>query len=98
MMWRYGKKGAAQVGEATTAEVRRGIAQRGQAFVSEATGFDQGEQFTTHMQVSEFFTVAEQEAMHGDCPWTQAELDVMADAVIANGWHYAGAAVREGAR
>lgn len=71
------------------AEVRQEIAERGQAYVSEATGFDQGDEFTSEAQVRDYFTVANVRAMLGECPYTQEGLDLMAEAVIDGGWHMA---------
>lgn len=56
-------------------------------FVHEATGFDNGDLFESEQQVREYFTVANIGSMFGECPYTQAELDEMAEAVIRNGWH-----------
>lgn len=70
-------------------EVRRAIAERGQAYVSEATGFDGGDEFESEAQVREYFTVANVRAMFGECPYTQAAMDAMAEAVIDGGWHMA---------
>lgn len=72
------------------AEVRREIAERGQGYVSEATGFDAGVEFTTEAQVREYFTVANVRAMLGECPYTQEGLDAMAQAVVDGGWHMDG--------
>ena len=72
------------------AEVRQAIAERGQVYVSEATGFDAGVEFTTEAQVRGYFTVANVGAMLGECPYTQEGLDLMAQAVIDGGWHMDG--------
>ena len=71
----------------STVNVRRGIAECGRAFISEATGFDNADEFDSEAQVSDYFTVAVQTGMFGECAWTQADLDAMAEAVIENGWH-----------
>ena len=71
------------------AEVRRGIAERGQAYISEATGFDGDDRFESEAQVREYFTVATLRDWLDGCPYTQESLDAMAEAVIANGWHMA---------
>ena len=71
------------------AEVRQEIAERGQGYVSEATGFDQGDEFETEAQVREYFTVDNIRDMFGECPYTQEDLDLMAEAVIDGGWHMA---------
>lgn len=57
------------------------------SYISQATGFDSGDEFTTEQQVREYFTVANMEAMFGECPQTQVELDAMADAAIEHRWH-----------
>lgn len=58
--------------------------------ISESTGFDGGDEFTSEQQVRQYFTVAEQAAMFsGDGIADQATLDAMADAVIAHRWHCA---------
>ena len=75
------------------AEVRQEIAERGQAYVSEATGFDQGDEFTSEAQVREYFTIATMDELGWrdteGCPYTQEGLDLMAEAVIGGGWHMA---------
>lgn len=71
------------------AEVRQEIAERGQGYVSEATGFDAGDEFESEAQVREYFTVANLRAMLDECPYTQEGLDLMAEAVIGGGWHMA---------
>lgn len=58
-------------------------------YISDATGFDHGDEFTSEEQVREYFTVDNMRAMFGECAYTQDELDEMADAVIHNGWHMA---------
>lgn len=56
--------------------------------ISDATSFDQGDEFGTEAEVREYFTVANMAAMFGaDAGLSQAELDGMANAVIANRWH-----------
>ena len=57
--------------------------------IHDATGFDNGDEFASEAQVREYFTAAEMEAMYGECPLTQADLDAMADAVIEHRWHCA---------
>ena len=52
-----------------------------------ATGFDNGDLFTSEEQVREYFTVENIQAMFGECPYTQAELAEMAETVITHGWH-----------
>lgn len=59
------------------------------AYIHDATGFDNGNLFTSEEQVREYFSVANIEAMFDSCPYTQAELDEMAEAVIAHRWHMA---------
>ena len=71
------------------AEARRGIAERGRTYISEATGFDLGDEFTSEAQVREYFTVTTLRDAFDGCPYTQEALGVMAEAVIANGWHSA---------
>lgn len=57
------------------------------AEIHDATGFDNGDLFESEAEVREYFTVESIEFMFGECPYTQAELDEMAEAVIRNGWH-----------
>lgn len=57
--------------------------------IHEATGFDNGDLFTSEAQVREYFTVQNVTDMFGECPCTQDELDEMAEAVTANRWHMA---------
>lgn len=57
--------------------------------ISEATGFDRGDLFTSEEQVREYFSIPNIEAMFGECPYTQAELDEMAEEVIRHRWHMA---------
>lgn len=57
--------------------------------IHEATGFDNGDLFTSEEQVRQYFTVQNITDMFGECPYTQDELDEMAEAVIANRWHMA---------
>src|SRR5690606_25856870 len=52
-----------------------------------ATGFDNGDLFQSEAQVRAYFTVENIAAMFGSCPYTQAELDEMAEEVISHGWH-----------
>lgn len=52
-----------------------------------ATGFDNGDLFQSEAQVRAYFTVGNMRDMFGECPYTQDELDEMAEAVIAHGWH-----------
>src|SRR5690606_26358408 len=54
-----------------------------------ATGFDNGDLFRSAEEVREYFTVANITEMFGSCPYTQAELNEMADEVIAHRWHMA---------
>ena len=68
-------------------EVRRGIAEQGQGYVSEATGFDAGDVFETEEQVREYFTVDTIRGAFDGCPYTPEGLAVMAEAVIAHRWH-----------
>lgn len=71
------------------AEVRQEIRERGRAYLSEATGFDQGDEFTSEARVRGYFQAAEFRAVLGECPWTQEALDAMAEAVIDGRWHMA---------
>lgn len=57
------------------------------ADIHDATGFDSGDLFTSEEQVREYFTVENMRDMFGECPYTQEELDEMAEAVIRHGWH-----------
>lgn len=71
------------------------------ADVSAATGFDSGEQFDSSDQVRAYFTVANMMDMFGPEDGSaarQAELDEMAEAVIANGWHMRPLTVTEAAQ
>jgi hypothetical protein len=56
--------------------------------INDATGFANGDQFTSEAQVREYFTVENMRLMFsGECPQTQDDLDAMADAVVENRWH-----------
>lgn len=60
--------------------------------ISIATAFDQGNEFHADREVREYFTVENHRSMFPDDEVyrpTQAELDEMAETVIANRWHYA---------
>ncbi len=57
--------------------------------ISEATGFDAGDEFQSEAQVRLYFAVVEQVAMFGECPWSQEALDTMAEAVLEHRWHCA---------
>ena len=80
-----GWRGVAE--QVDVAEVRREIAERGQGFVSEATGFDVGDEFTSEDQVRVYFQVANIRAMLGECRYSQEALDLMAEAVVEHAWH-----------
>lgn len=69
------------------AQARRGIAERGQAYISESTGFDCGDLFRDEEQVREYFTTDTIRAWLDGCPYTPQALAIMADAVIEHGWH-----------
>jgi len=58
-------------------------------FISEHTAFDQGDEFKSEDQVRAYFTVENIAEFYDDgvCPFAQDELDIMAEAVIANRWH-----------
>lgn len=66
--------------------------------ISDATGFDSGDEFKSDQHVREYFTVENMVNMFGvhdtyrdlPCDWHQDELDKMANDVIQNGWHMAG--------
>jgi len=69
--------------------------------ISETTGFDNGELFTSEEQVREYFTLTNIQACLGThidevCgdedgnPLTQEKLDEWADEVIDNHWHFVG--------
>lgn len=57
--------------------------------ISEATGFDQGDQFASAQQVRDYFAVENMRHMgfDEDAISNQDLLDEMADAVIAHRWH-----------
>lgn len=55
--------------------------------INDATGFANGQKFTTEAQVKEYFTTANMSDMFGEPHPTQSELDAMVDLVIANWWH-----------
>lgn len=57
--------------------------------ISEMTGFDHGDLFQSEEQVREYFSIPNIEAMFGSCPFTQEQLDEMAEEVIRHGWHMA---------
>src|SRR5690606_9403293 len=57
--------------------------------IHDATGFDNGDLFRSAEEVREYFTVANITEMFGSCPYTQDELNEMADEVIAHRWHMA---------
>ena len=73
----------------SAAETRRGIADRGRAYISEATGFDGGDLFESEEAVREYFTVDTLRDWLDGCPYTQEALDAMAEAVIDGRWHMA---------
>jgi len=52
-----------------------------------ATGFDNGDLFRSAEEVRRYFTVTNITEMFGSCPYTQDELNAMADEVIAHRWH-----------
>ena len=61
-------------------------------YISEQTGFDLGERFTSEDQVRAYFTVDSMVEAFGPedgAALTQGDLDDMADAVIAHRWHCA---------
>jgi len=56
--------------------------------ISDATGFDRGDPFTSADQVMQYFTASEQQAMFGGDAVTDPEvLAVFAQTVIANRWN-----------
>jgi hypothetical protein len=59
--------------------------------ISEATGFDQGEEFSNEQEVRDYFTVQAMSEMFGTdtetVPLSQDELDEMAAAVLLHHWH-----------
>jgi len=57
--------------------------------INEYTGAFNGDLFESEEQVRQYFTVANIEAMFGECSLTQEELDEMAETVITNRWHMA---------
>lgn len=70
-----------------------------QQTISEYTGFDQGDEFTSEQQVREYFTVAnladmglggsDEGSERDNHVLTQDELDAMAAEVIRQRWHCA---------
>ena len=52
-----------------------------------ATGFDNGDLFRSEEQVRAYFTVENLRSMFGSCPYTQEQLDEMAEEVIRHRWH-----------
>ena len=76
----------------TDTDVRRELASGGERFVSEATGFDAGALFQGPDEVRGYFVTTVLRDIFGECPWTQGQLDLMADAVIEQRWHLAAAA------
>jgi len=60
--------------------------------ISDRTNFDGGDEFTSTQQVREYFTAENLAGCFGGeaTDWDTAELDAMAEAVIANRWHCAG--------
>lgn len=59
------------------------------AEIHDATGFDNGDLFRSEQEVRDYFTVANITEMFGECPYTQDELNEMADEVITHRWHMA---------
>ena len=57
------------------------------ADIHEATNFDAGDLFQSEAQVRAYFTVENMRDMFGECPYTQEELDEMAEEVIRRRWH-----------
>lgn len=55
--------------------------------INDATGFANGEKFTTEEQVKAYFTTQNMDDMFGAPHPTQSSLDEMAALVIANWWH-----------
>ena len=55
--------------------------------INEYTGAFNGDLFESEEQVRQYFTVANIEAMFGECSLTQEELNEMAETVITNRWH-----------
>ena len=56
-------------------------------YISEATAFDAGEEFTDADDVRAYFTRENLMRMFDECPYSDAELEDMASVVIDNRWH-----------
>lgn len=59
--------------------------------ISDATGFDNGNKFSSSRDVYDYFTIENMVVMFGDDfrsdLWTERDLRAMAEAVIANQWN-----------
>lgn len=56
-------------------------------YISEATAFDAGEEFTDAEAVRAYFTRENLVMMFDECPYSDAELEDMASTVIDHRWH-----------
>ena len=52
-----------------------------------ATNFDAGDLFRTEEEVRRYFSVENMLDMFGSCPYSQEQLDEMAEEVIRHKWH-----------
>src|SRR5690606_12304030 len=77
--------GAAESGTTTNRRAKNMTWTR--AEIHEATNFDAGDLFQSEAQVRAYFTVENMRDMFGECPYTQEELDEMAEEVIRRRWH-----------
>ena len=57
--------------------------------IHEATNFDAGDLFRSEQEVRQYFTVQNIADMFGECPYSQEQLDEMAEEVIRHRWHMA---------
>lgn len=55
--------------------------------INDKTGFANGELFKSKTEIREYFKIKNIKLMFGNCPYSQFELDDMADIVIENEWH-----------
>ena len=56
--------------------------------INDATGFANGDRFTSDEQVRDYFTAESIKMMFGRCDMPDDVLREYANAVIANRWHY----------
>lgn len=62
-------------------------------YVSQATGFDSGDQFESEEQVRDYFSVQSLTELFGECIYSPEELAAMVEAVLDGRWHCAFAMV-----